>query len=145
MRLQILAGVGLALVALPPVAFAADAADGASEATFLTHTRQLTFEGKRSGEGYFSADGKQLIFQAEREADDPFYQIYILSFETGDVHRVSPGTGISSIQMHTALRLGKYFGVSPELWLSLQVDYDLRVAKRTTWLKAEPRVRVHAE
>ncbi len=26
----------------------------------------------------------------------------------------------------------------------LQADYDLRVAKRTTWLKAEPRVRVHS-
>jgi hypothetical protein len=28
---------------------------------------------------------------------------------------------------------------------SIQVDYDLRVAKRTTWLKAEHRVRVHAD
>jgi addiction module HigA family antidote len=53
--------------------------------------------------------------------------------------------GKRSITADTALRLGKYFGVSPEIWLGLQVDYDLRVAKRTTWLKAEPRVRVHAE
>ena len=53
--------------------------------------------------------------------------------------------GKRSITADTALRLGKYFGVSPELWLNLQVDYDLRVAKRTTWLKAEPRVRVHSE
>jgi Tol biopolymer transport system component len=65
----------------------------AAEATFLSNTRQLTFEGKRSGEAYFSPDGKRLIFQAEREADNPFYQIYILSLETGDVTRVSPGTG----------------------------------------------------
>ena len=50
--------------------------------------------------------------------------------------------GKHSITADTALRLGKYFGVSPELWLNLQVDYDLRVAKRTTWLKAEHRVRV---
>lgn len=42
-----------------------------------------------------------------------------------------------------ALRLGKYFGVSPELWLGLQLDYDLRLAKRTTWPRAEHRVRVH--
>jgi antitoxin HigA-1 len=54
-------------------------------------------------------------------------------------------SGKRSITADTALRLGKYFGVSPELWLNLQVDYDLRVAKRTTWLKAEPRVRVHAD
>ena len=53
--------------------------------------------------------------------------------------------GKRSITADTALRLGKYFGVSPELWINLQVDYDLRVAKRTTWLKAEPRVRVHAD
>jgi addiction module HigA family antidote len=53
--------------------------------------------------------------------------------------------GRRSITADTALRLGKYFGVSPELWLGLQADYDLRVARRTTWLKAEPRVRVHAE
>ena len=53
--------------------------------------------------------------------------------------------GKRSITADTALRLGKYFGVSPEIWLNLQVDYDLRVAKRTTWLKAEPRVRVHSD
>jgi Tol biopolymer transport system component len=63
------------------------------ESTFLTNVRQLTFEGKRSGEAYWSPDGKRLIFQAEREADNPFYQIYILSLETGDVTRVSPGSG----------------------------------------------------
>lgn len=53
--------------------------------------------------------------------------------------------GKRSITADTVLRLSKYFRVSPELWLNLQVDYDLRVAKRTTWLKAEPLVRVRAE
>jgi addiction module HigA family antidote len=53
--------------------------------------------------------------------------------------------GKRSITADTALRLGKYFGVSPEVWLGLQADYDLRIAKRTTWLKAEPRVRVHSQ
>jgi len=53
--------------------------------------------------------------------------------------------GKRSITADTALRLGKYFGVSPELWLGLQADYDLRIAKRTTWLKAAPRVRVHSQ
>jgi addiction module HigA family antidote len=52
--------------------------------------------------------------------------------------------GKRAITADTALRLGKYFGVTPEVWLNLQVDYDLRVAKRTTWPKAEPRVRAHA-
>src|SRR5215471_13902580 len=65
----------------------------ASEARFLSHTRQLIFEGRRSGEGYFSPDGKALIFQSEREPDNPFYQIYLLDLETGDTHRISPGIG----------------------------------------------------
>jgi addiction module HigA family antidote len=54
-------------------------------------------------------------------------------------------SGKRAITADTALRLGKYFGVSPEVWLNLRVDFDLRVAKRTTWPKAEPRVRVHAD
>ena len=64
-----------------------------NESAFLRNVRQLTFEGRRSGEGYFSADGKSLIFQSEREADNPFYQIYIMDLESGDTHRVSPGIG----------------------------------------------------
>ena len=64
-----------------------------AEARFLSNIRQLTYEGRRSGEGYFSPDGKALIFQSEREAGNPFYQIYILDLESGESHRVSPGIG----------------------------------------------------
>jgi Tol biopolymer transport system component len=63
------------------------------EAQFLSRIRQLTFDGRRSGEGYFSPDGQSLIFQSERDPGNPFYQIYILDLETGDSHRVSPGVG----------------------------------------------------
>ena len=49
-----------------------------------------------------------------------------------------------AITADTALRLGKYFGVSPELWLDLQSDYALRMARRTVWQEIESRVRVHA-
>ena len=38
--------------------------------------------------------------------------------------------GKRSITADTALRLGRYFGVSPETWIGLQSDYDLRVARR---------------
>ena len=38
--------------------------------------------------------------------------------------------GKRAITADTALRLGKYFGVSAELWLGLQADFDLRIAKR---------------
>lgn len=41
--------------------------------------------------------------------------------------------GSRAITADTALRLGKYFGVSPELWLDLQSDYELRVARQTAW------------
>lgn len=67
-------------------------AAAASEGAFLANARQITFEGK-SGEGYFSPDGNNLIFQSVREPGNPFYQIYILSFDTGDIHRVSTGVG----------------------------------------------------
>ena len=50
--------------------------------------------------------------------------------------------GRRSITADTALRFGKYFGVSPEIWLNLQVDYDMRVARRTIWPTVEARVRV---
>ena len=54
-------------------------------------------------------------------------------------------SGKRAITADTALRLGRYFSVSPEIWLGrLQADYDLRVARRNTWPKVEPRVRVHA-
>src|SRR5437016_3254375 len=68
----------------------------AREGQFLSHARQLTFEGKRSGEGYFSPDGQSLIFQSEREPDNPFYQMYILDFSSGDITRLSPGRGKST-------------------------------------------------
>jgi addiction module HigA family antidote len=50
--------------------------------------------------------------------------------------------GKRAITADTALRLGKYFNVSPELWLGLQTDYDIRVARRTIWPEIEPRIRV---
>ena len=53
--------------------------------------------------------------------------------------------GKRAITADTALRLGKYFGVSPEIWLNLQVDYDMRVARRTVWPAIEPRVRTRYE
>lgn len=49
--------------------------------------------------------------------------------------------GRRAVSADTALRLGKYFGVSAEIWLDLQSEYDLRLARRTTWKTVEPRVR----
>ena len=63
------------------------------EVRFIGNARQLVFEGKRSGEGYFQPDGQRLIFQSERAEGNPFYQMYVLDFATGETARVSPGTG----------------------------------------------------
>src|SRR6266581_9091039 len=54
--------------------------------------------------------------------------------------------GQRAITADTALRLGRYFGMSPEFWLNLQTHYDLeqeqeRLAKR---LETEVKVRVAA-
>lgn len=46
--------------------------------------------------------------------------------------------GRRAITADTALRLGLYFGVVPEIWLNLQSDYDLRVARRVTELHITP-------
>lgn len=39
--------------------------------------------------------------------------------------------GNRAITADTALRLGTYFEVTPETWLNLQTEYDLRIARRT--------------
>ena len=44
------------------------------------------------------------------------------------VHGIVHGT--RAITADTALRLGAYFGVTPETWLNLQAENDLRVARR---------------
>ena len=39
--------------------------------------------------------------------------------------------GQRSITADTALRLGHWFGTSPEFWLNLQTLYELRLARKT--------------
>ena len=66
------------------------------ERELLPNTQQLITEGKRSGEGYFSADGNRLIYQAEIEGDNPFYQIFVRDLLSGATTRVSPGIGLTT-------------------------------------------------
>ena len=61
--------------------------------SLLTETRQLTYGGRRSGEGYFSPNGQLMVFQSERQKDNPFYQIYLMDMNSGETKRVSPGHG----------------------------------------------------
>src|SRR6187399_182146 len=71
----------------------AQAPASSPEREFITRPRRLTVEGRRAGEGYWSKDGKRLVFQSEREPGNPFYQIYTLDLTTGDAKRISPGMG----------------------------------------------------
>jgi addiction module HigA family antidote len=38
--------------------------------------------------------------------------------------------GRRGVTADTALRLGRFFATTPELWLGLQTEYDLRIARR---------------
>ena len=65
----------------------------ASEDEIIQNARQLTFEGLRSGEGYFSQSGNKLVYQSENHPGNPFYQIYLLDLKTGESKIVSSGIG----------------------------------------------------
>ena len=45
--------------------------------------------------------------------------------------------GRRAVTADTALRLARYFGNSPEFWLGLQVDYDLRKASEVAMIVEE--------
>lgn len=49
--------------------------------------------------------------------------------------------GRRGITADTALRLGAYFGTTPEFWLNLQARYDLKLAKRDLWPGIERKIR----
>ncbi|HUB68409.1 MAG TPA: HigA family addiction module antitoxin [Candidatus Methylacidiphilales bacterium] len=40
--------------------------------------------------------------------------------------------GKRAVTPHTALRLGKYFGISAQFWLNLQTRYELQRAERAS-------------
>src|SRR5687767_815813 len=88
---KLLASVALCALVLPALTIVAQSPY--QERDFLSRIRRLTVEGKRAGEGYWSPDGKRLVFQSEREPGNPFYQIYMLDLGTGETTRISPGLG----------------------------------------------------
>ena len=52
--------------------------------------------------------------------------------------------GKRGISADTALRLARFFGTSPDVWLGLQIEYDLRVTERTSGKEIEKRVHPYA-
>ncbi len=64
------------------------------EEAHLKNIRQLTKDFVRAGEGYFSPDGKKIIYQAEEKGTgNPFYQIFVQDLATGSYRKISPGRG----------------------------------------------------
>ncbi len=55
------------------------------------------------------------------------------------IHEIVKGK--RAITADTALRLGKYVGTSAELWLGLQMEYDIRRARRDLWPAIEAQIR----
>ena len=49
--------------------------------------------------------------------------------------------GRRAITADTALRLAKYFRTSPEFWLGMQIEYDLRKARREVWPRVARSIR----
>ena len=118
--------------------FAASAENGtpaaSDESRLLANIRQLTFEGKRAGEGYFNADGTKLTFQSERDADNPFYQIFLMDLETGDVSRISPGSGKTTCSwIHPTLEKVLYASThgDPQSKKLQQDELDFRASGQT--------------
>ena len=62
-----------------------------------------------------------------------------LDVPAGRISEIVNGKRI--ITADTALRLGRFFGVSPEIWTGLQADYDLRVARRKVGSEIEEKIR----
>jgi len=52
--------------------------------------------------------------------------------------------GKRSITADTALRLARYFNMSPQFWLGLQMDYDLDVTEEALAERLKQEVRPYA-
>ena len=68
---------------------------------------------------------------------------YLLAKNTGidkgNLSRIINGK--SAISADAALRLGRFFGTSPESWMNLQSRYDLEIAKDRGLRRIEKEVR----
>ncbi|MDP6444548.1 MAG: biopolymer transporter Tol [Pirellulaceae bacterium] len=68
------------------------AAKDSIEGKFISNLRQVTSGFEKAGEGYFSPDGKQIIYQAVRR-EYPFYQIYTQPLDGERPKLISIGRG----------------------------------------------------
>lgn len=99
---------------------------------FISNQKQITFVGPRSGEGYFSPDGKELILQSERNKDNPFYQIYRMNLETGKTEMLSPGKGKTTCAwFHPSMKKALFSSTHLDPDLKAKVDKEFENRKST--------------
>ena len=77
-----------------------DSDAAAQEAKHISNLRQVTVGLPRAGEGYFSPDGKSIVYQAY-PIGYPFYQIYTQSLDSKTPTRVSTGRGRTTCSYFT--------------------------------------------
>ena len=53
--------------------------------------------------------------------------------------------GRRGVSVDTAIRLGRYFGTTPEFWINLQTRHDLDAVGRTLRTEIEREIEPHAE
>ena len=142
--------VAVGLVAcLSTASVLADSKAESAENELLSNVRQLTFEGRRAGEGYFSADGSRMVFQSERDSANPFYQIHLMDLETGDVERLSTGIGKTTCAwIHPSNDKVMYASThnDPEAKEKMQAELDFRASgkeRRYSW-DYDPRYEIYA-
>ena len=127
------------LTSLAPAAAPSSSHFGNEPNTLVTEPRQLTFVGPKSGEGYFSPDGKMMIFQSERQPGNPFYQMFVMNLESGETTRVSPGTGKTTCGwIHPSMKkvLFSSTHLDPDTKKKTAEEYDNRkkaVKARYSW------------
>jgi TolB protein len=74
--------------------------DVAAESRHLKNLRQVTMGLPRAGEGYFSPDGKQIVYQAY-PLGYPFYQIYVQPLDERTPRLISTGRGRTTCAFFT--------------------------------------------
>ena len=81
------------IIACGSVTYAAETeAQSALESKHLSNIRQVTSGFVKAGEGYFSPDARQIVYQAVPQSY-PFYQIYTQALDGGSPKLVSTGRG----------------------------------------------------
>src|SRR5690349_2915662 len=79
-------------VAFSTIVVVSARAEEGPESRFFDNPRQITQGFTKAGEGYFSPDGKSIVYQAVPEGY-PFYKIYLEQPASSEPRRISSGRG----------------------------------------------------